>query len=530
MARKPRDDDEEILVEDEEAEEDWDDAKDLGGDTEAEVEDSEKHDETIGHVYSSPMDRGGSSAADIAARLQTSQSLTKRDLQWNKGDSEPGWIMPRRPVQDMIMQLERLEHIGGYRRPRDVFCDWLDLVEATLHMLPQHALYARLNGTLMPPDQEPEEIKEVFKRVMRHYGAGRWKEAHSHFFEAYRILTDAAQGMTGDWLGAMYMAMEIGSARAGQYFTPMSLAKMSAMMMLGSIELEVIAKLAEAIDRWEGSEMYRLIGLTWGREHPNTTRWIWERHIDPLYLMTEHLRILEPASGAGIFLIAAIGEIPPWIVNYQLVDFYAVDIDPICAQMTRIQLLLYGANGYALLCQLPIVAPDDDLPAFAQLELRYQQIASHVQCANALSHEWVRQENGVWTMVPWYETEHGKRRLAEMEADGKQRETETAARKATAKKKATVDRVKQQADERGQKLLFDVKVPPVEIQVQAAALAGVELPATNGNGHAPGAAGDWTEFVERAKTQAGQVTSQVRAELEEAIKEMGEQLTQQSMF
>jgi len=267
-----------------------------------------------------------------------------------------------------------------------------------------------------------------------------------------------------------------------------------------------------------------------GPEHPNTTRWIWERHVDPLYLMTRHITVGEPAAGSGVMLLAAIASVPPWITNYQLIDYFAVDIDPTCAQMARIQLLLYGANGYALLCQLPMHAPDEDLPTFEQLERRYQQIASHVQCANSLSHDWHLQENGIWTTLPWHETARGKRHLADMEERAKQQQVETAARQEQSKRRAKADRVKKQAGERGQSLLFDVEVPPPEVQMQAAAaIAGVEPP-TNGNGDAPGATSNWIEFVERATAQAGTVSPEVKARLEEAVKQMAEQLTQQSMF
>ena len=530
-------DDEEVLVEAEEAE-DWHDATADDGEG-AEEEASAGEGITLGRRYRPPFDRGGSSDADVAARLQSPQALTEAELRHHAGYKDPQWNPPRQPVQTIIKTLGKLEVLGGYRRTYDVFTDWLDLVEATLHMLPQQMLYARLHGTLMPPEEEPEAIQAVFQRVRSHYPEARWQEAFNLFHEAYEILTDAAQGAVADWLGAIFMATNLKSARAGQFFTPWNVAYMMAQMSMLDVEAAVLRNMAEAIDAWDGSKLYRAMGMQWGPEHPNTTRWIWEKHVDPLYLLTRHLTVGEPACGSGVMLLAAIASVPPWITNAQLVDYFAIDIDPTCAQMARIQLLLYGANGYALLCQLPMHAPDEDIPTFEQLEHRYQQIASHVQCANALSHDWHRQENGIWTMLPWYETERGKRRMAEMEEQDRQAVAAATARKEQSKQQAKVDRVKQHAKDRGQELLFDVEVPPLEVQVQAAAaIAGVEQMATavkrngqaNGNGHIKGAAGDWTQFVERAKAQSGKVTAEVKAKLQEAVEQMAEQLTQETMF
>jgi len=137
----------------------------------------------------------------------------------------------------------------------------------------------------------------------------------------------------------------------------------------------------------------------------------------------------------------------------------------------------------------------------------------------------------------------GKRRLAEMEEKDRQAVAEAAARKEQAKQKAKVNQVKQRAKKRGQELLFDIELPPPEVQLQAAAaIAGVEVePATNGhvngnshngngNGHTPGAAGDWTTFVERAKGQAGKLSDEDKAKLEKAVEQMAENLTQETMF
>ena len=488
-----------------------------------------------------PEDRAGGTPGDIAARLQTPGSTAAARLSWSSGYTDPDWEQPRRPVQDIIKILGKVEYIGGYRRPAEVFRDWIELVECTLHMLPQHVLYARLHGTLMPPDEEPEQVKAVFARVMKIYGE-HWKEVSPLFNQAYDILTKVAQGIPTDLLGALYMGLEIGNVRMGQFFTPTSITSTMADMLLPDIEGDVIGFMAEAIDAWEGKATYELMGMRWGKEHPETTRYIWEKNLDPLYYTTRRLKILEPCSGAGGMLISAIAATPPWIVNLQLAEYYAVDLDPLCAQMTRVQLLLYGANGYALLCQLPMVAPNDDLPTFEQLEHRYQQIASYAQCGNSLATDWELNADGVWELIHWAESQAGKARMAERAAEQATEQAQAAVVKEQQKAVSKVKAVKDRAKAKGQELLFDIELPPIEDRASMAADAahtngnGNGHANGNGNGHTngdavPGAAGDWDTFVEKAKAVKGTPAAVAGAAVATVVVEqLAEELTQGEMF
>ena len=521
MAQEPGEEDEDDEVEPEEERD------------EEELEEDQEGVHVIGRVFSTGQDRGGHTPGDIAARLSGPSYRTEDEVRSNAGWGDPTWEPPQRPVQQIIKILGKLEHIGSYRQPREVFGDWLNLVEATLHMLPQQMLYMRLHQTFLPPDEEPQEVQEVFKRAMRPYG-DRWKEAMTLFQEAYRVLTDAAPGMVFDALGAIYMALEIGNARAGQYFSPWAIAAMMPMMIMADIEAEIYDYIGEAIDSWEGSEVYKLMGMRWGRDHPATTRLIWERHLDPLYFMTRRFKVLEPCSGSGIFVLGAISVTPPWIVNQQLVEFFCVDIDPMCAQMSRINLCLYGANGYALLCQLPIVAPEDELPTFEQLEHRYQQIASHVHCANSLSHDWVRGDDGIWTMAYWADTAAGKARIAEREQEDVAAKVQATAAKEQQKAVQKVKKVKAEAKERGQEMLFDIELPPLEDR--AAITADVKHSNGHMNGHTngettPGAAGDWNAFVASARAAAGTPEATAgKVSAQQAVEALAEGLTQETLF
>lgn len=125
-----------------------------------------------------------------------------------------------------------------------------------------------------------------------------------------------------DFLGELYMALELGNDRAGQFFTPYSVCRAMAAMTFGE---DVERKIAE-----QG--------------------WI---------------SVNDPACGAGALLIAFANECrrPGRDVNYQTsVLFVAQDIDMIVGCMCYIQLSLLGCPGYVVIADTlinPSLSIDD---------------------------------------------------------------------------------------------------------------------------------------------------------------------------
>jgi hypothetical protein len=112
-----------------------------------------------------------------------------------------------------------------------------------------------------------------------------------------------------DFLGELYMALELGNSRAGQFFTPYAVCRAMAAMTYGN-DLE--QKIAE-----QG--------------------WV---------------SISDPACGAGALLVAFANECrrPGREINYQTsVLFVAQDIDLIVGCMCYIQLSLLGCPGYVVI-------------------------------------------------------------------------------------------------------------------------------------------------------------------------------------
>lgn len=110
-----------------------------------------------------------------------------------------------------------------------------------------------------------------------------------------------------DFLGELFMALELGNDHNGQFFTPYNVCKMAAKMTCGK-------DLAEKIEQ---------------------RGWV---------------SINDPACGAGALLVAFANECKLQNMNYQTsVLFIAQDIDYIVGCMCYIQLSLLGCPGYVVI-------------------------------------------------------------------------------------------------------------------------------------------------------------------------------------
>ena len=108
-----------------------------------------------------------------------------------------------------------------------------------------------------------------------------------------------------DFLGNVYMNLNLGNHWRGQFFTPYSISRMTAEMNLGKEMLQ-----AEVEEKG-------------------------------------YLSVCDPCVGAGAMLIAAANTIKRAGINYQVhTIFVGQDVDPIVARMAYIQLSLLGCPGY----------------------------------------------------------------------------------------------------------------------------------------------------------------------------------------
>lgn len=108
-----------------------------------------------------------------------------------------------------------------------------------------------------------------------------------------------------DLLGEMFMRLELGSGRKGQFFTPYNVCKAMASISAGDLKAEIDKR--------------------------------------------AYISVNDPCCGAGALLIAFANEAKRQGINYQqCIEFVAQDIDFTVAMMCYIQLSLLGCAGYVI--------------------------------------------------------------------------------------------------------------------------------------------------------------------------------------
>lgn len=198
-----------------------------------------------------------------------------------------------------------IRHLSGLpEHNRRIFEDWVSAVEDMLVMMPHHARHVAEHGTLA---DDPPAVKERFELRRE-----RYRDKHLEpFAQAAAELLQSTEVGVMDVIGEVYMQWEIGNVRAGQYFTPLSIASFMAQAQVGDGEEAIAQRLAETDD-------------------PEEVR---------------PITIMDPCCGSGIMLLASAVQFPRWAVDCGLVQFFGQDIDATCVAMARINSMLYGLRG-----------------------------------------------------------------------------------------------------------------------------------------------------------------------------------------
>lgn len=225
------------------------------------------------------------------------------------------------PVPKIIKLLEASQHRfyanGQYADMRTVFEKFLDFAIASLESCPVQQLWDEVNAMIKAGQQPPIEGLEYGILALRYAQMlGKWNkaiegigvDALTNFSQILTLLLHRAQtlGEFEDYIGEVYEQLGQASKWHGQYFTPMPVARMTALVTISPEEIEIRAK---------------------ANEGP--------------------LTIHEPACGSGrMFLAAAqvIADYNPALLEQ--VEFSGVDLDATCVKMSKINLTIHG------LCEL----------------------------------------------------------------------------------------------------------------------------------------------------------------------------------
>lgn len=252
------------------------------------------------------------------------------------------------PAKQIIKWLEKCTAVG--RRPDDVFSDWLKLVNACLDMEAQHL---RALATTGRPAEDPPEIAALWAEMRTRYPTptGAKESYFDYFSHAFTILyataRDDLQDVMHDVVGEVYMAFGYPHSGLGQYFTPMSVARAMAMMMIPDGRGEVHQRLKDAIAKSPAAQAALLAGQ--GLEGEVAQAWLIGRVIPAAIEHYTPVTVADPAGcGSGVLLLAAASQFDSWMTQLGLVQLFGIDVDDMCVQMCRVNLKLYGLNGHGM--------------------------------------------------------------------------------------------------------------------------------------------------------------------------------------
>lgn len=191
----------------------------------------------------------------------------------------------------------------AHRHPYEIFSTWLTCTWSFLNAV-----------------QDPEGFRATLDAYTREQG-----EEIGHLFNLY---TDCVEAHPfEDVLGCLFMELDIHSVRAGQFFTPYSVAVMMARMQFSRDEFQRVAEANGCVT------------------------------------------VCDPACGSGVMLLAFASVVHAelgWAGVNQL-KLYGQDIDERCVNMARIQIRMNGLDALGrtarMFSRLQAVLDDQSRPA-----------------------------------------------------------------------------------------------------------------------------------------------------------------------
>ena len=186
-------------------------------------------------------------------------------------------------LKAFITKLQNLDHS---RRVDTVFKDFL--------ALSTHAI--------MQPFYKSSKIEQKYLDIISKYN----KEQANEFSQMLALLVSALEEKFQDFLGQVYMQLNLGNVKTGQFFTPYHVSKLMAEITF--------------IDNQTDIENQDIVTLS------------------------------EPCCGSGGIIIAYAETMKKRNINFQQKLFVeAIDIDELCFQMAYLQLSLYGIPARVIL-------------------------------------------------------------------------------------------------------------------------------------------------------------------------------------
>ena len=284
-----------------------------------------------------------------ACRLTLVMCMTRNkqsDVGWQRQD-DPQWPY-HGASQEICRVLGRVNE--GYN-PLQIFESFVDACHIVLDGLPQLLSCAAHHQPLA----DTPEIAQAWRQV-----TGKFKPHTIQLMsEALGVLLRATwlpkenQLSYADVIGSVYMQfLPAGKWRPhAQFFTPWNVASMMAQMTMLGVEEEFYRRLTDACESdpalkamaWTCS----VLGQAEELAQP-TREWFLTRLWPEALRKIDKLRVIDPCVGSGVMLLGAASACPRWLIDCGFVEFYGVDIDPLCCKLARLNLRLYGLSAVAL--------------------------------------------------------------------------------------------------------------------------------------------------------------------------------------
>jgi N-6 DNA Methylase len=233
----------------------------------------------------------------------------------------PKDMLKLKPVPTVIKMLETAQkYLPNYMGQKDLFDRFLDMGILLCKITPMTDVFEMITERPREPMDDALMMRyttAVTQFITVYNGfLSEWSNVTKPFQKqevmealtgAMAILAHQAHHNFDDIIGAVYMEWGGANKWAGQFFTPMAVAKLNAQVILRDTD-------------WSDTNKYT-------QENPMT--------------------IYDPCCGSGIMFLAAAEIISlhkPTLLTGKRVKFYGQDIDPMCVKMAKFNLLLHGIN------------------------------------------------------------------------------------------------------------------------------------------------------------------------------------------
>jgi type I restriction-modification system DNA methylase subunit len=182
------------------------------------------------------------------------------------------------------------DELSRKRSRGQLFSDFLEIASTTLHQLPYHS-------DELEKDEDFEKIEAKYFEAIKGYS----NEELSLFSQMFALVLTGVT-LQSDFVGELFMDLEISNDKVGQFFTPFVISRFNAKITMGDVAPQVKKK--------------------------------------------GQITISDPASGAGGMLIAAADEIDNQGFDPRMIAcFDAIDISRDCFNMSYIQLSILGLQA-----------------------------------------------------------------------------------------------------------------------------------------------------------------------------------------